>query len=132
MSDTPPPLSMIANELREIIHRKSATDFSVNYHDPTLYGDIQYIRTKTRSAWEKKTQENYKKNDHQVDAKKEIIRPDLVEGELQYALDRCEEALEKLDSIGSDQYRIRPMLERHKDIIRNHRNAAERGEIIYN
>lgn len=131
MSDAP-PLSVIVNELRQVIDERSATDFSIYYDDPTLYGDLQYVRTKTRAAWEKKTQENYKKNDHQLDAKDEITRPDLVEGELEYALNRCEEALDKVRSNDSDQYNVESMLERYKQIIERHHEAAEKGEIIYN
>lgn len=131
MSDAP-PLSVIVNELRQLINKRSSADFSIYYDDPTLFGDLQYIRSKTRAAWEKKTQENYKKNDHQLDAKDEITRPDLLKGELEYALDRCEEALDKVRSVNSDQYNVESMLERYKQIIEEHHEAAEKGKIIHN
>lgn len=131
MNGKTPPLSVVVNEIREIIDERSATDFSIYYDDPTIYGDLQYVRTKARSAWEKKKQDNYKQNDYRVDAKEKITRPDLVKGELQYALDRCDEALGKLRSVESDHYNVEPMMERYKQIIQEHYEAAENGEIIY-
>ena len=90
MNGKAPPLSVVVNEIREIIGERSAMDFSIYYDNPTIYGDLQYVRTKVRSAWEKKKQDNCRRNDYRVDAEEKIIRPDLVKDELQYALDRCQ------------------------------------------
>lgn len=127
----PQPLSLIVNELRELIEKRTSTDFSVYYDDHTIYGDLQYIRSKVKTAWDKKTQENYKDSDYRVDSKDTIERPDLVAGELEFAIERCDKLLNKISRNSSDYYNLVPKILRFKEIIKCHRNAAENDEIFY-
>lgn len=127
----PQPLSLIVNELRELIEKRTSTDFSVYYDDHTIYGDLQYIRSKVKTAWDKKTQENYKDSDYRVDSKDTIERPDLVAGELEFAIERCDKLLNKISGNGSDYYNLVPEILRFKEIIKCHKNAAENDKIFY-
>jgi hypothetical protein len=128
----PKPLSFVINQIRDTVERRSSTDFSIYYDDYTIYGDLNYIRSKVRAAWEKKTQENYKESDYKLEAEDTITRPDLVSGELEYAIERCNKLLDKIDEPESDQYNIIPEVREFKKIIESHKKAADNGEIIYN
>lgn len=127
----PAPLSLIVNELREIIEKRTSTDFSVYYDDHTIYGDLQYIRSKVKTAWNKKTQENYKESSYRVDSKDTITRPDLVSGELEFAIERCDKLLDKICEQKSDYYNIIPEIIRFKQILQEHKQAADNDELIY-
>lgn len=127
----PKPLSFVINQIRDIVERRSSTDFSIYYDDYTIYGDLNYIRSKVRAAWEKKTQENYKESDYKLSASETITRPDLVSGELEYAIERCDKLLDKIDDPESDQYGIISEVQKFKQIIKKHKKAADDGEIIY-
>lgn len=130
MRENPPPVSVVANEIREIMNDKSSTDFNIYYDDYTIYGDLQYIRVKVRSAWQKKSQDNFNKSDYQVKKKEKIQRPDLFAGELEFAVNRISKLLEKLDST-DDHYGIEKMVRKHKKILEEHKRKADNGEIYY-
>lgn len=129
-SRKPAPVSVVANDIRDVMKNRSSTDFSIYYDDHTVYGDLQYIRTKVRAAWQKKSQENYKANDHRVDAKEKIQRPDLFAGELEFAMERLDELLDKIEET-DDFYDLTDMLERHQRILSEHKKKADNGELYY-
>lgn len=130
MDQKPKPVSVVVNEIREIMKDRSSTDFKIYYDNHTIYGDLQYIRTKVRSAWEKKTQENYKKNDYRVDKKEKLYRTDLFAGEIEFAIDRISELLQKLQA-SDDFYDIEDRIREHKKILEKHKSLAKKGELYY-
>lgn len=118
MSSDPVPMSVVVNDLREIVDNRSGTDFGIYYDDYTILGKIQHARSKVKAAWDKKIQENYKANDHQVDAKEQLERTDLVAGELEYALESINQAISQIEQADGDHFGILPTLERNRDVIR--------------
>lgn len=131
MSQKPLPVSTVANDIRPIVENKSSTDFGIYYDDHTIYGDLKYVMVKVQAAEQKKTQDNYKESDYKVGTKEEITRPDLFKGELNYAIDRCEEILEKISESDDDFYNLEGMVREHRDLLSRHVQRAEQGELYY-
>lgn len=135
--DKPNPLSVPINTLREAINEEviHGHEFNRVYGDATIYGDINYVMSKVSAARDKKVGTDHSKSEYKHGETQEVPRPDLVAGELEYALERCNELIEKLESVEEsdeyrDKYEVLPRVRKVKETIIQHKNAAEDG-IIY-
>lgn len=133
-----PPLQDIVLELREMLNDSTATGYGVEYsccvekEGNYVYGDLENARSKVKSAYDKRIGVNNKINEHRVDASRKEASPEIVCGELEYAVEHLDKALDRFvtDIEHSDCQELKQNIKRIKNNVEIHMNAADNGNIL--